>query len=78
MLLGSGKVRAPYNTEYCCEVVANGKWLTDNPKTAAAATRALLKGAKWVQANPVAAAKMAVEKKYLAANRNSMRSRSRI
>ena len=76
MLIGNGKVRnladqakdAPYNTEYCCEVVANGKWLSKNPQTAAAATRALLKGAKWVQTNPTAAAKMAVEKKYLAAN----------
>ena len=76
MLLGGGKVRnladqakdPPYNTEYCCEVVANGRWLAKNPKAAAASTRALLKGAKWVQTNPVAAAKMAVEKKYLAAN----------
>ena len=76
MLVSSGKVRnvadqakdSPYNTEYCCEVVANGKWLAKNPKTAAAATRALLKGAKWVEANPLAAAKMAVDKKYLAAN----------
>jgi len=76
MLLGSGKVRnladqakdTPYKDEYCCEVVANGKWLAKNPKTAAAATRALLKGAKWVNTNPPAAAKMAVEKKYLAAN----------
>jgi NitT/TauT family transport system substrate-binding protein len=76
MLLASGKVRNvadqavddPYKTEYCCEVVANGKWLSKNPKSAAAATRALLKGAKWVQANPVAAAKMSVEKKYLASN----------
>lgn len=76
LLLSSGKVRNiadqavddPYKTEYCCEVVANGKWLSNNPKTAAAATRALLKGAKWVQANPAAAAKMSVEKKYLASN----------
>jgi NitT/TauT family transport system substrate-binding protein len=76
MLLASGKVRNiadqavddPYKTEYCCEVVANGKWLSNNPKSAAAATRALLKGAKWVQANPVAAAKMSVEKQYLASN----------
>src|SRR5207249_4519479 len=30
------------------------------------ATRALLKGAKWVETNPRAAAVMAVEKKYLA------------
>ena len=35
---------------------------------AAAATRALLKGAKWVEANPRLAAMMAVEKKYLASN----------
>ena len=76
MLLTSGKVRnvadqavdAGDKDEYCCEVVANGKWLSKNPKAAAAATRALLKGAKWVQANPVAAAKMSVEKKYLASN----------
>ena len=57
---------APYNEEYCCEVIVNGKWLKANPKTAAGATRALLKGAKWVEANPAAAARMAVEKKYLA------------
>jgi NitT/TauT family transport system substrate-binding protein len=76
ILLAAGKVTnvadqavdEPYKTEYCCEVVANGKWLAKNPKAAAAATRALLKGAKWVQANPVAAAKMSVEKKYLASN----------
>ena len=76
LLLSTGKVRnvvdeavdEPYKNEYCCEVVANGKWLARNPKAAAAATRALLKGAKWVQANPTAAAKMSVEKKYLASN----------
>lgn len=46
----------------------NGKFLAANPKAAAAGTRALLKAAKWVQVNPAAAAKIAVEKKYLAAN----------
>src|SRR5437764_14762518 len=56
----------PYNQEYCCEVIANGKWVDANPKTAAAATRALLKGAKWVETNPKTAAILAVEKKYLA------------
>jgi NitT/TauT family transport system substrate-binding protein len=74
LLLAEGKVRnisdqatdAPYKDEYCCAVIANGKWLAANPKTAAAATRALLKGAKWVETNPVAAARLAVEKKYLA------------
>jgi len=74
LLIAEGKVRniadqavdEPYNNEYCCEVIANGKWVDANPKAAAAATRALLKGAKWVETNPKAAARMAVEKKYLA------------
>lgn len=76
LLLADGKVRnvadqatdAPYKDEYCCAVIVNGKYLTANPKAAAAATRALLKGAKWVEANPAAAARLSVEKKYLASN----------
>jgi NitT/TauT family transport system substrate-binding protein len=76
LLLVGGKVRniadqatdSPYKDEYCCAVVVNGKFLANNPKTAAAATRALLKGARWVETNPVAAAKLSVEKKYLASN----------
>jgi len=74
LLIAEGKVRniadqiadEPYNKEYCCEVIANGKWVDANPKRAAAATRALLKGAKWVETNPRTAAILAVEKKYLA------------
>jgi NitT/TauT family transport system substrate-binding protein len=58
----------PYKDEYCCAVIVNGKYLAANPKNAAAGTRALLKAAKWVQTNPAAAARLAVEKKYLAAN----------
>jgi NitT/TauT family transport system substrate-binding protein len=76
LLMVDGKVRnvadqatdAPYKDEYCCAVVVNGKFLANNPKAAAAATRALLKGAKWVQENPAAAARLSVEKKYLASN----------
>ena len=60
----------PYSNEYCCEVVANGKWIKANPKAAAAATRALLRGAKWVQTNPAAAAQLSVEKKYIASDAN--------
>src|SRR5437660_9320951 len=74
LLIAEGKARniadqimdAPYKDEYCCEAIANGKWVDANPDTAARATRALLKGAKWVETNPRAAAIMAVEKKYLA------------
>jgi NitT/TauT family transport system substrate-binding protein len=56
----------PYSNEYCCAVLANGKFLSRNPKACAAATRALLKAAKWVETNPAAAAKLSVEGKYLA------------
>jgi NitT/TauT family transport system substrate-binding protein len=74
MLVSAGKVRniadqaadAPYNQEYCCAVLVNGKFLARNPKATAAATRALLKAAKFVEANPVAAAKISVQGKYLA------------
>ncbi len=75
MLIAQDKVRkvsdqaidAPYDDEYCCAVVVNGKFARENPAAAAKVTRALLKGAKWVHLNPVAAAKLAVEKKYVAA-----------
>jgi NitT/TauT family transport system substrate-binding protein len=76
LLVAEGKAKniadqakdAPYKDEYCCEVVVSGKFLKANPKAAAAATRALLKAAKWVQTNPEAAAKLSVEKHYLASN----------
>lgn len=76
LLVSQGKAKniadqaheAPYDGEYCCEVVVSGKFLRENPKAAAAATRALLKAAKWVQTNPAAAAKLSVEKHYLASN----------
>jgi NitT/TauT family transport system substrate-binding protein len=57
-----------YRDEFCCAVVVNGKFAREHPKEAAAVTRALLKGARWVAENPTAAAKLAVEKKYLAAS----------
>src|SRR5260370_663053 len=76
LLMAQGKVRnvadqandSPYKDEYCCAVLVNGKFLAKDPKAAAAATRALLKAAKWVETNPAAAARTSVEKKYLASN----------
>src|SRR5687767_3674337 len=73
LLLAKGKVKniadqatdMPYKEEYCCAVIVNGKFLSHNPKTVAAATRAMLKGAKWVETNPAAAARLSVEKGYL-------------
>jgi NitT/TauT family transport system substrate-binding protein len=57
-----------YKDEYCCAVVVNGAFAREHPQEAAKVTRALLKAAKWVHANPSAAAKLAVDKKYLAAS----------
>ena len=76
LLIAEGKVKnvadqaqdAPYKDEYCCAVIVNGKFLAANPKAAAGATRALLKAAKWVETNPAAAARLSVEKGYLASN----------
>ena len=74
LLLADGKVRniadqakdAPYKDEYCCAVLVNGTFLTEYPAASAAATRAILKAAKWVDVNPAAAARLSVEKKYIA------------
>jgi len=76
ILVGMGLVRtiadqaedAPYCDEYCCVSVVSGKLARENPTTAAKATRALIKAAKWVEQNPTAAAHLAVEKKYTAAS----------
>ena len=74
MLVAQGKVwnvadqavDMPYADEYCCAVITSGKFLARNPKATAAATRALLKAAKWVETNPKAAAELSVKGKYLA------------
>ena len=58
----------PYKDEYCCAVVVSKKLSTQDPIIAAKVTRAILKGAKWVGVNPMAAAELSVEKKYLAAD----------
>ena len=76
LLESQGKVRdvfanattPPYNEEYCCVVVCNGKFVREHPDLAAAATRAILKAAKWVQANPVLAAHISVDGKFVAVN----------
>jgi NitT/TauT family transport system substrate-binding protein len=76
ILLGKELVRTvadqavdhPYCDEFCCVAVVSGKLAREDPAAAAKVTRALLKGAKWVGQNPMAAAKMGVEKKYIAAS----------
>lgn len=61
-------VDEPYRDEYCCATVVSGKLAASDPAKAAKVTRALLKGALWVETNPKAAADMAVEKKYVASS----------
>ncbi len=76
ILLGHKKVRTiadqaidePYRDEYCCVSVVSGKLARSNPEAAAKVTRAMLKGAKWVEANPGAAARLSVEKSYLSSD----------
>lgn len=76
ILVGMGLVRtisdqaidAPYCDEYCCVVAVSGRLAKSNPAVAAKLTRAMLKGAKWVEANSKAAATLAVEKKYTSAS----------
>ncbi|QJX01009.1 ABC transporter substrate-binding protein [Frigoriglobus tundricola] len=57
----------PYADEYCCAVVVNGEFLRKYPTASAKVTKAILKGAKWVQENPRAAAELGIEKKYITA-----------
>jgi NitT/TauT family transport system substrate-binding protein len=61
-------VDEPYRDEYCCATVVSGKFAASNPSGAAKVTRALLKGAMWVDENPTAAANLSVEKKYIASS----------
>jgi NitT/TauT family transport system substrate-binding protein len=76
ILLGKGLVKTlvdqaedkPYRDEYCCAAVVSGKLARERPAIAAKVTRAMLKGAKWVEANPAEAAKVSVEKKYISAS----------
>lgn len=58
----------PYAGEYCCGVLMNGKYVAANPEASAAATRAVLKGAKWVETNPRAAARLMITKGYVASS----------
>ncbi|AMV18529.1 ABC transporter substrate-binding protein [Planctomyces sp. SH-PL14] len=57
---------APYRDEYCCATVVSGKFLARDPASAAKVTRALLKGALWVDTNPGAAGELSVASKYVA------------
>ncbi len=56
---------SPFKDEYCCLIVVNGTLIEKDPDTAAAATRAIMKGANWVNSNQKEIAKIEVDKKYV-------------
>lgn len=66
-LLDTAKT-APFDKEYCCVAMVTAKLAKSNPKAAEKATRAILKGASWVQAHSDEAAKLELDKKYVAGN----------
>ncbi|AIF52424.1 ABC transporter substrate-binding protein [Pelosinus sp. UFO1] len=55
----------PYHDEYCCMATISGKLYRTDPATAAAITRGMMKGAKWVQEHQDEAAKLIIDKKYI-------------
>lgn len=61
-------VDQPYADEFCCSIMMNGKFVSTHRDACASAVRAILKGARWVETNPRAAARLSIEKKYLASN----------
>ncbi len=73
LTVDQGKARSIYNSatdvpfkdEYCCLLVINGDLLEKDPDTAAAITRAFMKGATWVNSNQKEIAQIEVDKKYV-------------
>ena len=51
-----------YKDEYCCNAFVTSKLAAENPKAAAAFTRAVQKASQWVQENPDETAKIIVDK----------------
>ncbi|MBO4789875.1 MAG: ABC transporter substrate-binding protein [Oxalobacter sp.] len=56
----------PYNKEICCAIFVASQYAKDNPEGAAAFTRAVMKAAAWIHEHPEEAAKIQLEKKYVA------------
>ena len=54
-----------YKDEYCCAAFVTSKLAEENPKAAAAFTRAVQKASQWVQDNPDETAKIITEKQYI-------------
>ncbi|MDR2717916.1 MAG: ABC transporter substrate-binding protein [Treponema sp.] len=55
-----------YKNEYCCLSFVTTNLAEKHPEIAAQFTRAVLKASEWVEKNPVEAAKIQIEKNYIA------------
>ncbi len=55
----------PFKSGYCCFVVVSALLVKNDPKKAAAYTKAILRGAKWVGENPDKAAALEVDNKFV-------------
>lgn len=75
MLESAGKARSlivqdmpPMMMDYCCSVIVSGALLRSDKAKAAAITRALMRGAAWIAAQPMDAARLEVDGKHVPAN----------
>ena len=63
MLISQAETK-PFSDEYCCFVAVSGQLVKNDPQTAAAITRALMKAALWVNDHKQEAAQLEVDKKW--------------
>src|ERR1700730_7018902 len=71
--LGVGRMLLMQNTpplqdDYCCSVIVTQKLVRDDRAKAAAVTRALMRGARWIRAHPVESAQLEIDAKHVSAN----------
>jgi NitT/TauT family transport system substrate-binding protein len=55
----------PFNHEFCCASFVTAKFAQEHPDAALKFTKALIKAAHWIQANPDSAAKIQIDAKYV-------------
>ncbi len=63
-LIRSSTLDPDFKNEYCCMLCIRGKIVREDPKTAKAITRAVIRAAKWVAAHKEETVKLLLEKKY--------------
>ena len=71
--LGVGRMLLMQNTpplqdDYCCAVIVPRKLVREDRAKAAAITRALMRGAKWIRAHPVESAQFEIDAKHVSAS----------